>query len=140
MDIVELNWRGAYLYKRAREVLAGENVGIYLITGKRGSMLETILLIGQAYDQYLYQRLADHKMVAEVYSGQCYVRFGTFVSRISRQRLKYVERLLVFVYQPRLNTIGKDLYKGRDLQIISRGQCGPINSIVRPVIYNPMND
>jgi hypothetical protein len=140
MDIVELNWRGAYPYKIAREVSAGENVGIYLITGKRGSMLETILIIGHAYDQYLYQRLADHKMVAEVYPGQCYVRFGTFVSRISRQRLNDVEKLLIFAYQPRLNTIGKDLYKGRDLQIINRGRFGPIDSIVRPVIYNPMND
>ncbi len=128
-NVVVLKWKGPFLYQDALKEESGENRGIYLITGKRGDA-EKVLRVGQAYDQTMRERLLDYRMTMQAYQRSCYVRFGIFVSTMTRIRVNDVESLLIYSYQPIWNQKDRDGYYSRDLQIINEGRRGPLDKVV----------
>lgn len=129
VDLVRLDWHGPYQYDLVFTHDIAEKRGIYVISVRQGSKPEKVVRIGQTYGSFS-RRLSDYRMVIDALPGTKAVRVGIFnsqVSRLSAERLKDVENLLIYAYQPKLNRTGTSRYGGRDLIIENVGRHGPID-------------
>ena len=131
MEEVEVEWYGPYKIDTVvEEFHEYEDFGLYMITRRWGEYPEKILYIGLTYSQDFSTRLSQHTWVYDEI-GTLKVRVGYLLEkRSSEKRLRDVENLLIYVYQPKYNDKGKSTYSGRDLKIINSGRRGPLDKEV----------
>lgn len=130
MEEVEIEWYGPYKIDTVvEEFHEYEDFGVYMITRKWGKYAEKILYIGMTYRRDFAQRFSEHwrDWLSEVI-GTVKVRVGYLhEKKSSEKRLRDVENLIIYVYEPEYNEIGKSTYSGRDLIIINSGRRGPLD-------------
>ncbi len=67
-------------------------------------------------------------------SGVKLIHFGLVKlaegKKISFERTRDIEELLIYYYRPPYNTLSKSGYKGRELLIINSGKLGSLDTIV----------
>ena len=126
MEQVWINWNGPYRLDLYPYRDASFDYGIYAISRLWGNS-PTLLYIGESYRQTMYDRLYSHenKWIYQ-YRGQVQVNFGTIEledgCKISEQRIKDIEALMIYYHQPVHNTANKRNYYGRDLTWTSQNQ------------------
>jgi predicted GIY-YIG superfamily endonuclease len=120
MDSVTIKWRPTN-YQQLSEC---EDCYVYAV-----SFQQKLLYIGMAYSQSVQARLQHQAHIRAKYQyllDEITVWLGTlnYVSfaRISEQRVRDIEALLIFLHQPPDNTQSKMSYRGRsNLVVRSRG-------------------
>ncbi len=133
MEHVTVNWTGPYSYEVLDDTKGhADDFGLYAFSRVFGDS-ETLLYIGLAYWQTLFQRIGQHNWIADV-RGQIRVRMGVIVfdtgQKHSEKRLKDVEAALIYYNQPLHNTQHMSSYSGRKLQIINQGRFGLLEKTI----------
>ena len=134
MERFEIEWKGPYSVNRAPTLKAAENFAVYAIFEKKGSSSK-LRYIGRTYWQDFGKRLTQYKRDwLDRVGGQQVVHFGTVKlsigQRISFQRVRDIEELLIHAHVPPNNTVSKKGYIGRDLLIVSTGKVGTLDKLV----------
>lgn len=147
MDNVTINWSsGCIRYDQLSSSNRGylDEYGFYaILTGIYDKVENTnksikLHYIGKAYEQKIRERvLQEHtayecinKYLKENPERNVLVMTGKIVKssldRITSQLVDNTEACLIYTNQPSCNTMSKDSYKGRDIEIINTGDYSPL--------------
>ena len=134
MECFEIEWKGPYSIDRVPVLKVAENFGIYAISQKKGRGIK-LLYVGRVYWQAFAKRLTQHKRDwLDRVSGEKVVHFGLVKlpegKKISFERVRDIEELLIYHHLPPYNTASKRGYLGRELLIINTGKSEPLDKIV----------
>ena len=96
------------------------------------------IYVGMAYGETVDQRLANHPTLRRIAKREgirgLMVTFGEFVvkegKRLSWNRVRDIENLLLYVYKPKHNKKGTKTYRGRPLMVDNGGPGNPFDKVV----------
>lgn len=134
MEEVSIHWSGPFTLQSCLDSEQAGMRGIYTVTRVFGYS-PSLLYIGESYYDTIWDRLYCHnRNWVYFYRGQMQVNLGNvqleYGLRLTEQRTKDIEGLLIYYHQPIHNTINKMNYWGRNLCIINRGRRGLLSDYV----------
>ncbi len=120
MERALLHWTGPY---RLDNPLAGEGWRVYVLSRRWDDQPERVLYIGLASGRSASEQLQQHAWARDL-ADDLQVRVAAMDA--GEDLAQDVQALLIYRHQPRYNTEGKSAYRGRALEIMCEGDCGPI--------------
>jgi hypothetical protein len=134
MDKVRVFWSKDRPIEKAIKVDEKQYEYLYMILAKK-----KLLYIGQAFNQYLGNRLSRHEVLNEIlddYSEEIIrIRFGNIIapqfSRITKKLVTDIESVLINYHDPPYNIQSTDTYYGRDIQVTNLGTFKPLKKVIR---------
>lgn len=121
MDSVTIHWRPTNYHQLSK----CEDCYLYAV-----SFQQDLLYIGMAYSQTVQARLQHQAHIRAKYQyllDDITVWLGTLTyssfARISEQRIRDIEALLIFLHQPLDNTQSKSSYRGRPNLLVRSKYC-----------------
>lgn len=133
MEWFKINWKGSYPIETAQNRLEAKGFDVYAIYEMVGKTAK-LLYIGETYWQKFGERIKQHQRdwLFRV-NGRMVIHFGTVElpegKRISHERILDVENILIHIYRPPYNNIGKHGYSGRDIMIFNLGKIGTLRPL-----------